>query len=434
MFLISVRIVVFVFCVTLAASSAQAAGLYLYEAGTPDLGLAAAGRAALAQDASTVMGNPAGMTRLERSQIAGSLYTILPSSQFDRSSGTTLSGGNGFNAGVPVPSFSSAGIPIPAGSFFYVYSFSPDLKLGVGAVSAYGGSLNYGKEWAGRYGVQKLQLLSGTLNPGFAYRINEWLSVGAGFSVNYALLSQTLAVNNLADRLPDGRMKFKADDWGFGGNAGILLEPNSRMRFGVAYRSQIDMSFSDNIKFTNLGPGLRRALERVGVVGGETTLDQTNPQAVMASWYYALTENSALMGNFGWQNWEQYSNVGIAVSSETTTRNIQVDQHFHDTWHQAIGAQTRFARQWVLSVGFAHDSAPVSKFHRTPTAPFDENFRYGVGLQYDVNERLTVGGAYEFLDLGDAEIANLQRPAGALDGDYSSNHVHFVALNVIWKF
>jgi len=433
-FPILVRMIVLVLSIVLTASSAQAAGLYLYEAGTPDLGLAAAGRAALAQDASTVIGNPAGMTRLERSQITGSLYTIPLSAQFDRSSRTTLSGGNGFNAGVPVPSFSSAGIPIPAGSFFYVYSFSPDLKLGVGAVSAYGGSLNYGKEWAGRYTVQKLQLLSGTLNPGFAYRVNDWLSVGAGFSVNYALLSQTTAVNNIADRLPDGRLKFKADDWGFGGNAGILLEPNSRMRFGVAYRSQIDMSFSDNIRFTNLGPGLRRVLERTGVAGGKTTLEQTNPQTVMASWYYALTENSAVMGNFGWQNWEQYSDLGININKGETTRNIQVNQHFHDTWHQAIGAQTRFARRWVLSAGFAHDSTPVSKFHRTPTAPYDENFRYGVGLQYDMNEQVTVGAAYEFLSLGDSEIANLQRPAGALDGDYSSNHAHFVALNIIWKF
>ena len=41
-------------------------GVFLYEVGTPDLGLASAGRAALAEDASTVMGNPAGMSRLDR--------------------------------------------------------------------------------------------------------------------------------------------------------------------------------------------------------------------------------------------------------------------------------------------------------------------------------------------------------------------------------
>ena len=431
---IVVRGITLAVCMTLVASSSWAAGLYLYENGNPDLGLAAAGRAALAQDASTVMGNPAGMTRLDRSQLTASVYTLLPSMQFDRGSGTTFSGGNGFNAGTSFPSHGSASIPVPAGSLFYVYSLSEDLKLGAGVVSGYGGAMNYGKEWVGRYFIQKAQIFSFTINPGFAYRVNEWLSVGAGFSTNYVLLSETVGVNNLAERLPDGRLKFKADDWAFGGNAGVLVEPNSRMRFGITYRSQVDTSFTDNIKFTNIGPGLRRALERGGLVGGETTLDQTNPQTVMASWYYAVTKKAALMGNFGWQNWEQYSDVGISVSSDTTTRNIQGNQHFHDTWHQAIGAQYRIAPPWLLSVGFAHDSAPVSKFHRTVTAPFDENFRFGVGLQYDWNEQVTVGAAYEFLDLGNAEIAHLQRPAGTLQGEYSSDYVHFVALNVIWKF
>jgi long-chain fatty acid transport protein len=266
-------VIALAFSVTLLASSARAAGGYLYELGTPDLGTAAAGRAALAQDASTIVGNPAGMTRLDRSQLTGSLYTILPSMQFDRGPGTLGSGGNGFNAGAPIPSLSSVSIPIPAGGLFYVYSLSKDLKLGVGAASAYGGGMNYGKGWVGRYYLQKAQILSATLNPGIAYRVNTWLSVGAGFSVNYALLSQTTAVNNLLDRLPDGRLKFKADDWGFGGNAGVLLEPSTRMRLGITYRSPIDFSYEDRIKFTNLGPGLRRALERVRSFGGETTLE-----------------------------------------------------------------------------------------------------------------------------------------------------------------
>ena len=51
------------------APSAWGAGLWLYEQGTPDLGTAGAGRAALAADASTAIANPAGMTRLERSQM-----------------------------------------------------------------------------------------------------------------------------------------------------------------------------------------------------------------------------------------------------------------------------------------------------------------------------------------------------------------------------
>ena len=46
----------------LSAAPAMAAGFWIYEMGTPDLGAVSAGRAASAQDAATVFGNPAGMT------------------------------------------------------------------------------------------------------------------------------------------------------------------------------------------------------------------------------------------------------------------------------------------------------------------------------------------------------------------------------------
>jgi long-chain fatty acid transport protein len=421
-------------CVSLIPASAWAGGAYLYENGGPSLGTAQAGQAALAQDASTVLGNPAGMVRLDRSQLMSSLYTLLSSTQFRRGPGTTLSGGNGFDAAAPIPSFSSASVPLPAGSFAYVYSLAPDFKLGAGFASGYGAGLNYGKTWAGRYNVQKVQLLSATLNPGFAYRLTDWLSVGAGFSVTYTLFSQTAAINNLAERLADGRYKFKADDWGFGGNAGVLIEPSSRLRFGITYRSPVDFSYSDRIRFTNVGPGMRRVLERAGVLGGETTIEQTAPQTVMVSWYYAVTKDFAVTGNFGWQNWKEYGDVGLAVDSDTVNRNVGISSTFHDTWHEAIGMQYRLARRWLFSTGFSHDSSPVSKFHRTPNAPLDENFRYGVGLQYDWSERMTVGAAYEYLDLGHGKIAKLSRPAGTLQGEYPQNSVYFVALNVAWKF
>jgi long-chain fatty acid transport protein len=65
-----------VLCTILFTTSSWAAGLWLYEGGTPDLGTAAAGRAAAAADASTVVGNPAGMTRLERSQMLAAVQGL----------------------------------------------------------------------------------------------------------------------------------------------------------------------------------------------------------------------------------------------------------------------------------------------------------------------------------------------------------------------
>src|SRR5580700_9311352 len=56
--------------------AALGGGFFLYELGTPDVGLASAGYAARAQDASTVFTNPAGMTMLNHSQLLVGIQPI----------------------------------------------------------------------------------------------------------------------------------------------------------------------------------------------------------------------------------------------------------------------------------------------------------------------------------------------------------------------
>ena len=69
-------------CILLAAAPVQAGALALYEEATPDMGVAGAGRQAAAQDASTAGGNPAGMTRLDRSQAEGGFIGFYPVTKF----------------------------------------------------------------------------------------------------------------------------------------------------------------------------------------------------------------------------------------------------------------------------------------------------------------------------------------------------------------
>src|SRR5215469_13532544 len=156
----------------LLSKPAWGAGISLYETGAPDLGTASAGRAAMAADASTAASNPAGMTLLDRSQLLGAGGALLPSINFDAAPQTTTSGGSGGNAGVFMP----------IGSFFYVHRLSDRLRLGMTFFSDFGLGGDYGKEWVGRYYVTEEALVTAKLNPSLAYRVNDWLSVGAGFS------------------------------------------------------------------------------------------------------------------------------------------------------------------------------------------------------------------------------------------------------------
>jgi long-chain fatty acid transport protein len=87
--------VVLLTAVLIMPASVWAGGLCLYEIGTPEVGLASAGWAARAQDASTVFTNPAGMTRLRQSELQVGLQPLYLGVEFDLDSNTTVSGSSG---------------------------------------------------------------------------------------------------------------------------------------------------------------------------------------------------------------------------------------------------------------------------------------------------------------------------------------------------
>ena len=413
----------------LFSSSAWAGGLWIYEMGTPEMGVAEAGRAAMATDASTAFGNPAGMTRLEGSQfcngLLGSVYTLT----FDKGSGTKVEGNGSGDAG---------GL-MAGGGLFYSTSLSPRWRLGVTLGSYAGGAVNYDDHWYGRYYAQSSSLLTFALNPALAYRVTDWLSLGAGFTVLYGELKQTAAINNNPlgrHDFEDGQLKIKDRQFGLGGNAGILVEPLEGTRLGLTYRSEIELKFEDVPELNDLAPWLSELLGRSGNTNNKMKLHVTIPQEVLFSAYQEFfAKRLAIMGSVGWQDWSEFGNLDVAVSSERLGESFALKAKFQDTWHYAIGAQVRIAQPWLLSVGFAYDTSAFDKAeYRALNMPLDRQIRYSAGLQYDWSKALTLGIAYTYLDAGEAKIDREFPILGKVEGDFSSNYANLVALNLTWKF
>jgi long-chain fatty acid transport protein len=92
------------------AAPARAGGIALYEIGTPDVGQAAAGCAARAQDAATLFKNPAGMSLLAKSKLQAGAQLTYGNVSFSPYNQTTTTGDNGPN---PVGW-------VPGGSLFFM--------------------------------------------------------------------------------------------------------------------------------------------------------------------------------------------------------------------------------------------------------------------------------------------------------------------------
>jgi long-chain fatty acid transport protein len=414
----------------LGAGEAVAGGLLLYEVGTADVGLASAGWGARAQDASAILTNPAGMTRLEGSQALLGVQALYGDYGFSIGPGTSLSLGNN-DGGNPIGWF-------PGGGAFFSYTASPDLKLGFGMTGNLGLAGSYDEDWVGRYYVQDITLLGLSFLPSIAYKATDKLSLGASVNAMYGISKYKLAIN-IPGSETDAGLNFEDQTWGWGVILGLLYEFNAGTRLGFTWNSQIDLDFSAPPEFSNLGQ-LGTTLQNAGLLNPNINMGIKVPQQFMASVFHQLNPRWALLGSVGWQQWSKFGQLQLGIDNTANPTSLTKDLDFKDTWHFAAGAQYRLSDPWLLNFGVAYDSKFQSGSTVSPILPVNDAWRFGAGVQNQVSKTFSWGVAAEYAYGGTLDV-NLQSTSpvptggrGDLVGSFQDTGIFFIAFNFNWVF
>ena len=380
----------------LAASCAHASALYFYEAGTEDTALAGAGQAARAQDASTIMTNPAGMTRLPDHTIAGGLQVMDGSIDYQLNNDARRSPGDVMKT-------------VPNVSAFYSQKMTDDLYAGIGLYGNYGLGIDYGN-WAGDRLIKKSTMVAMTLSPSVAYKLNERLSIGASANVNYGYFSLTRNVND------DDRQQHD-HDWAMSYRLGLLMQLTEQTRAGITWNSRTDYHYRIDGKARLAG----------GAYELPVTAQVSAPQQIMLSVVHDVNPQWSVMGDLGWQDWSQFGAPQITVSGQTLN-NVS---RMKDTWHGALGVQYRPTEQWRLNAGVAFDSSPYqSQSDVAITLPTGDEWRFGTGAQYQITPASNIGVAVEYLHM---QSSHVKSPA-VFAGSYDNPHLWFASVNYSYQF
>lgn len=408
-------------------------GITLYEVGSADVALASAGYGARAQDASTVLTNPAGLTRLDGTQVLAAGQLLWGDVKFSVGSGTSPQLGSG-DGGYTVGQNGW----FPGGGGFASYSVSPDLKLGMALTGNFGMPLNYDDNWVGRYYVQKATMLGMSFMPTVAYKVSDKVSVGAGLNAMYGIYKNQVAINNMNPTYGDGQLKMQDETWGWGANVGVLFEPDARTRFGLVWNSQINLDFNAPLEFSNLAPGLQKLLSQRGLLDASMNVGIKVPQGVMLSGYTETSDRWALLGSVGWQQWSKFGQVELGIDDVNNPTSVAASLEYKDTWHVAAGAQYRYSEPWLVNFGIAYDSAFQSG-NISPLMPTNSAWRFGAGAQQQLDSKTFWGFAAEYAYGGNLDVASYGKPValggrGDVVGAFNGAASLFLSAYYNWKF
>ena len=470
--------------VTLASAlvgvPAFGAGFALQENSGSGMGNAYAGGAAVADDASTVWSNAAGMARLGSGQVAMALSLIQPSIKFSNSASQAAAlqplGGDGGNAG------SLAAVP----NLYVAYPIDPRWTLGLGVNAPFGLVSEYDNGWIGRFQGIKSEIKTYNVNPAVAWKVTDSIAIGGGANyqkidgtftsnVNYSALLMTGLNPLVGPAVPPARVtpdeaksialatsglvsdaKVKGSDYAWGWNLGIMVDIDQSNRIGAQYRSAIKYTLSGNVTFANpalpavpgLSPTAAATLAAVaaGVNGGALsnsgiTSQVKLPEIFNISYFGRMNRQWDVMGDLQYTGWGSIQDLTFVRDSGSPLQSTTMN--FKDAWRFAVGANYHHNEQWLFRGGLAYDQSPVQDATRTVRLPDADKTWLALGAQYKFNPKLWLdfGGAYVWVrgsSIDNIGPSNLDTPpsaalSGRVNGDYS-NYVVMLSGQLTYAF
>ncbi|PAW63844.1 MAG: hypothetical protein B9S38_16945 [Verrucomicrobiia bacterium Tous-C4TDCM] len=374
---------------------ALAAGFQLQERSASGLGRAFSGEASMADDASVLASNPAAM--------------LLLSDEW-----SFALGGSGIFPEVEVRGTYAPPAPAPPGTrlpayggnvsddafvpFFHaVKQVNERLAIGVGSYTTFGLNSNYPTPFPARAVADSSEVLTLNLNPSLAWRIDERWSLGLGFDALYAKGKLTATAPTTLPLLD-----LTGDDWGYGFNAGLLFEASPSTRFGLHYRSAIDLDIEG------------RSVSLVPAFNGPATLAVELPDSVEFSAVHDFGDWS-IHGDVMWTNWSVFKQlapqiIGAPVQPPVTPEN------WEDSWRFALGTTWRASDTWTFRAGMAYDQSPVSEANLTLRIPDADRLWPSAGFSWEFTPCWTLDFGYAHIFADEVPITDGGAASGVFRG------------------
>ncbi len=391
----------------LASGQAAAAGFQLLEQNASGIGNSYAGSAAVAENASTIFYNPAGMTQLKDREISVGMSVVRPTFKFSDRGSSSLG------------AFASAGEGNDAGSWAFIpnaymsWALTKDLYAGLGIGAPFGQVTEYNDPWVGAAQAIKFDIKTMNLNPSLAYRINDKISVGGGLNyqkmkVEYIRRAAVGPVTPLNVAGTSATLSAENDAWGW--NVGALFTLSPTTKVGVSYRSSIKHDLKGDLSVSGPAAGASAALTT-----GAAKADVELPETFILSVTQHLNEKWEMLGDVSWTGWSSIPKVDI-VRTAGALNGVTVqtlDTKFRDTWRFALGANYRLNEQVKLKFGVAYDQTPVqSDQHRLVSLPDSNRTWLSTGAQIKVAKDSLVDLGAAYLRVGESHIDNDQTALG----------------------
>lgn len=408
----------------------QAAGFLIYEHGTAAMAMAGA-FVSLANDASAVFHNPAGIAFLEGTQVQLGASLIFPQSTLDLPNW-------------PVQAqrrWEQENQVFYPPHFYLTQSLGDRVTLGFGFFNPYGLGAKWPMDNPLRFLGYEDDLKTFFFNPTIAFKLSE--NVSAGFGVSYVYSQVGFHLIELVDlsgydprlQLPyevPASLEGNGSAWSF--NAGLLFR-GEKFSLGFNWRGGFTIDYEGDLSLDTSGlpPPFNQLLP--DTAGGTTAFNFPHILGVGVS--YKFSEKFLLTFDVQYVLWSTYERI-LVEFDDPAFEELDIEQNFEDWFTFRGGFQYMISPAFALRGGIIIDETPQPVESMDPLLPDADRTAFTVGIGYNFG-KFVLDVAYQYEPFKDRTSPNrsiYEIPILGInygEGPYSTT-AHIFAITLGFKF
>jgi len=362
-----------------AQGGAQAGAFGLREQSTTAQGYSFAGAASGSGYLSSMFWNPAVITMAPGWQSEWHASLIIPRVDINPTPGIPT-----FGLGGSGDIGQDAIIPTSYNS----YQVNDMFWVGLSTSAPYGLVTDPRDTWAGQGYSRSSKIFSLNVNPVLGIKINDWLSVAAGPSLQYF----DIRLKRAAFALPGApSVVLDGDDIGFGFTAGVTLTPFAGTTIGVGYRSQIEHNLEGTVAIP------LPVASRIPI-----SADLTTPDQLTIGVSQAITPALTIHAGFEWTNWSVLETPLVVGPGGIIVTDLPLN--YNDGYFYSLGFDYKLNNQWTVRAGLAYEESPIDTDIRSTRLPDNDRIWASIGASYQWNDKLSVDFAYTHIFSKETEV------------------------------
>lgn len=287
---------------------------------------------------------------------------------------------------------------------YYVRPLSSDMTFGFAFNAPFGLKTDWKEPWVGRWISSVAELHAFDFNPSLGWQEGPNLGLGFGAIVRFSdvSLSRYLpAVNPFTQSVIDvATVDLDSDfDHGYGWNVGVLHKITNRISWGLSYRSEVEIDYGGDGRFTQISSGdpVFDAVVATTIPFGSdlpVTTGITFPAMASLGLAVQLSRNALVEVDLNWTGWSSVDELLIDFPTNPEFSSV-IPEGYEDCYNYRIGLRLDVGpNQWRF--GYVFDETPQPEWNVGPLLPDADRNGFTIGFGW--GQRLDLAVMYLPID------------------------------------